>query len=154
MESTLPKSQWEAWNRLKDTPVLYSQDPYWSDHPRWLFSCSLYIPAWPAPAPPTPTHGTDFPTHFPQTLADDCSIFRSEPSTMLVKEVGGSWPSVGFHSNWEVNLISIPLYVLIFLLPHLQPGSITSVMFCPTGHHTWWGVRQYLASDMEVHPIH
>ena len=90
----------------KDTPVLLAKTLVWSGHPKWLFSCSLYTPAQPVSAAPTPTYMTDLPICLSQGPAIDGSSFRSQPSTMPVKGARGTWPSTGFHGDQWPTLTS------------------------------------------------
>ena len=98
---------------------------------------SVHHPAPPVPASPTPTHMTDLSTHLPQSLANDYSSFRSEPSTILIKGEGRAWLSAGFHGKRRANLMSIPLKLVIFppqLCPHQEHRLLLCLALLPTAH--------------------
>ena len=98
-QSTMGIIQWP-----KDTPVLLPKTLVWSDHPKWLFSCSLYIP-FSTSVCFTYTYLHDWPSYM-LVPANDGSSFRSQCSMMLVKGARRTWPSAGFHGDQWPTLTS------------------------------------------------
>lgn len=109
--------------------VTLEKTPYGQAHPKWLFSCSLYLPIEQGLLHLHPTDLTDLPT------CPRAQIMIGLTSATKIKGQWGTCPSSGFPGDQWVSLTSIPPITGNLSSPSEGCHHVVSRVYC-----TRWGV--------------